>query len=381
MSNLPNNRLVTVNFARNDKFPSKEGFGIPAIITTLSVTDEVDADNRGKRYATYDDVIADWDETSSVAKAALKGFSMRPAPIAIVVAHVEASALTSDANFVAQMNIVKAQAPTFYGVSITAELRDHAYIDGLIDWTEAQNAAFAAIDTNDANIKNSADTTNVAARNKTTKEQTAIFAHHDVEEYLGIQALCYMGSRNFDTANSAYTLHAKNFRGASPADEYTAAEVDAITGFVPQLGQNSTQGHCANTYVKFADLNMLVYGSTLKPNVFIDEIHFTHWAIARAQEAMIEVLANNDVVPYDEEGATMLRAAVEGVMDTAYNAGNIAKVENESGGIEAAYEVTSQPVNQVTEQTRKNRIAPKVTARFRYRGSMHYVIVDIFMQF
>jgi hypothetical protein len=138
----------------------------------------------------------------------------------------------------------------------------------------------------------------------------------------------------------------------------------------------------ANTYIDIGDRNFVAEGSTLTPNVFIDEIHATVWIIFRTEEETLGVLLNNQRVPYTDAGMETLASGARTVMRMADRAGLIAQDFNpETGDYEPAVEFQIPSVFDVPESQRVARIAPDIRVRFRYSGAVHYTTIHYTMTF
>jgi hypothetical protein len=230
-------------------------------------------------------------------------------------------------------------------------------------------------------MQNPADTANIAARFKGTVDRTAVFYHTSAAEYPAIALASYMSTRNFDDAESAYTAKFKYLSSVAAVNIGSAA-VTAVTGFTPGVGQSVTAGHCANTYVDIGGRNFVVEGSTLTPNVFLDEIHATDWIIARTEEETLGILLNNARVKFDDSGMQQLAGGPRMVMQQASRSGLIAEDLNpETGEYEPAVQITVPSVFSVPASQRKARIAPAISVRFRYAGAVHYTTINYFMTF
>lgn len=384
MAKLPYSRVVKVNLTRNDNFPTRRGFGTQLILTHSSVAGQVDGTKRTKLYASLEEVEADFSASTSVYKAALSAFSQNPRPIRLKVGYaatpVGADDAAKKADFITSLGAIAAYDQAFYQITLDAALRDQPYLDGLVEWVEAQ-PKIAMIDSNDAGHENPANTTSISARHKGTVERTAVFYHTDANEYLAASMAAYMSTRVFDDEDSAYTLKFKKAPGVSAIDRGSAA-VTAITGFQEQLGQSESSGHCANTYIDIGDQDFLVEGSTLSQNVFVDEIHATDYIIARTEEEVLALYLNNARIPYTDAGMQQLASCARTVMNLAIRAGLIAKDRNPTtGNYEPAVVYSVPSVFDVPESQRKARIAPAITVRFRYAGAVHYTTINYFMSF
>jgi hypothetical protein len=380
MAVLPYSRVVDVSLSRNDAFPSRRGFGTQLIITTETVSGEVDASNRTKLYGSMDEVADDWASTTSAYKAALSAFSQNPRPRQIKIGHVADDGTLTSSELQAQLDLLYAADSDWYFLTIGDDLRDVTATVGIATWVQAKNK-LAIIDSNDADTEDPADTACFAAANKGDFDRTGVFYHTNPALYPAASLAAYMQTRNFDDANTAYTAKFKNLPGISAVNIGSAA-VTAVTGYTPGVGQSTTAGHCANTYIDIGSRNFVVEGSTLTPNVFLDEIHATDWIISRTEEEALGILLNNDRVRFDDTGMQMLAGAVRTVMQQATRAGLVANdLDPETGNYEPAVQITVPSVFDVPESQRKARVAPAIECRFRYAGAVHYTVVRYSMTF
>lgn len=380
MAKLPYSRVVNVNLTRSDAFPSRRGFGIPLILTTTAVAGILDATHRTKVYGTIEEVAADHIASTEVYKAAEAAFSQNPRPLQIKVGF--ATFVPADgtaAELKTQLDAIVASDADWYWLTILPAMRDKASLDGLVEWVEAQ-PKLAIIDSN-AVAMQAVETTTIAGRNKGEFVRTAVFYHDDATEYPGIALAAVLGTRNFDQADSAYTAKFKKLQGIGPVNLGSAA-VQAITGFVPALGQSIAAGNMANTYIDIGGQFFVVEGSTLTPNVFIDEIHATDWIIARTEEETLGILLNNDRIPYTDAGMETLASGARTVMRMADRAGLVANDLDPSTGLYAPAVVFTIPsVFDVPESQRKSRVAPEIQIDFRYAGAVHYTTINYRMRF
>ena len=230
-------------------------------------------------------------------------------------------------------------------------------------------------------METQSDVTSVAGRNKGQFDRTAIFYHDDAFQYPGLSLAALLGTFNFDQADSAYTAKFKKLRGIPHVNKGSAA-IQAITGFTPALGQAIETGALANTFVDIGGQYFVVEGSTLMPNVFIDEIHATDWIIARTEEETLSILLNNARIPYTDAGMEQLASGARAVMRMADRAGLIANdLDPETGDYLPSVIFTIPSVFDVPASQRKARIAPEIKVEFRYAGAVHYSTINYRMTF
>lgn len=380
MATLPYSRVVNVTLTRNSAFPDKRGFGVALFLTSDSAVGELDASNLTKVYATIEEVKADFATTTDFYKAANAAFSQNPKPIQIKAGWYNSATVDDAPKMKTALDALYEADNQWYWLCVETSLRDTVMLNGVIEWIETKNK-IAVLDSNDANTKTASDTTCVAARHKNTVERTAVFYHDTAAEHCAFALAASLGTRNFDNADGHYTAKFKNIKGVSAINAGSAA-VQAITGFTPALGQSTAAGHMANTYINIGGKNFVTEGSTLTPNVFIDEIHSSDWIVARTEEEILGILLNNDAIPYTDQGMDMLASSIRTVMQLAVRTGIVAKDINETTGLyEAAYTITVPSVFDVAESQRKTRVAPAITVRFRYAGAVHYTTVNYNMTF
>lgn len=380
MATLPYSRVVNVNLSRNDAFPSRRGFGTVLFLTSQEVPGVLDATRRTKLYGSDDEVKVDFDSTDEAYKAALAAFSQNPRPTTFKVGFYDASTGMTAADLQDELDAIYSYDQDWYFITIESQLRDSAELDGLISWTQAK-PKLALLDSNDVNTEDPADTTSVAARNKGIFDRTGVFYHNVPAEYPAVALAAYMSTRIFDNANSAYTAKFKKLEGISNVN-IDSSKLTAVTGFTPGLGQSLSAGHMANAHINIGGRLFAVEGSTLTPNVFLDEIHATDWIIARTEEEALGILLNNARVPFTDAGLQTIASAPRTVMQVASRAGLVADDLNPtSGAYEAAVVITVPSVFDVPESQRKARIAPAIQVRFRYAGAIHYVTINYQMTF
>lgn len=374
MANLPYTRVVNVNLTRLDNFPSRRGFGVPLILSSVvsDVTTDVAAATPVKTYGTMQEVAADWGVATEAYKIANTIFSQNPTPLQIKIGYCDSTAAT------AGMDLIEAYDDGWYSLVTEAAFKTAALGNELATWIEAR-AKILLLLSDDANIENAADATNVAAVLKAANfTRSAVFYVTDMDDHLHAATAAYMATRNFDDANSAYTMKFKEFAGIPTLDRGSAV-VQAITGFVPGTGLDGAQGHFANCYVNIGGAQFLVEGS-MADGGFLDEMHFQDWIVARTQEELLGIFTTNASIPYTDVGINTLVQGVQAVMGRAKAAGLVAPYANANGDT-VDWELTVPRVSTVAASQRRQRIAPAIQATFRYAGAVHYATVSYEMRF
>lgn len=377
MAVLPATRFVDVTVSRQDNFPTIRGFGTPLIVTD-EVNDAVTQSVRTKAYFSMEEVAADWEDTDEAYKVANVMFSQNPKPISVKIGYRHLPE-TTPPTLTSELDAIRAYDNDWYQLVFTNHIRGVAADeDAAIVWTESKNKILF-LGSVDPLLENLADTTNVAARNKGEYDRTAVFYNAVAGEYLEAAVAAYTATRNFDRPDSAYTAKFKRMRGVSALNKGSAV-VQTITGFVPPTGLSTASGHYANVFINVSGALCVAEGNVLS-GAFIDEIHASDWLIARTQEELIGILANNDRVPMTDPGVEILASGVRAVMNRAVSAGLIADDRDDEGNLVPAYEVTPTRVRNISAAQRRQRIAPPIAGKFRYSGACHYSTVAFSMTF
>ena len=377
---LPISRTVNVTVSKNTSFAARRGFGVPLFLTSIEAPGQLDAANLTKTYGSLEEVAVDFSTATPFYLAAQLAFSQNPRPLQIKAGFYDASGTVDAASLQAAITDIISADSDFYWLSVEPSLRDTAAVDGLVAWTESQNKIFL-LDTHDPLTLDPNDDTNVSARHKGTIERTASFYHSDSNISPAFAYAASLGTRNFDQAASAYTGKFKRINGI-PAVNVSSAEVQAITGFVPEIGQDAAQGHLANTYTNVGGQNFVSEGSTLSPNVFIDEIHASDWQQLRTEEALLDILLNAERIPFTDQGMQQLADAPRQVTAIARQAGIIAEdINPETGEFQSSVIITVPSVFDISESQRKNRIAPAIRVDVRYAGAVHYATTNYSITF
>lgn len=217
MARLPISRVVDVTLTRQDRFATTRGFGVALILTT-DASGPLDASTRTRVYGSMQEVEADWGATTEPYKAALAVFSQNPSPRQLKIGYVDAGVLDDPASptITEELDALYAADPDWYWLTTTREFRDTAILDDIFAWTDAR-PLLCIVDSNDALMEDPTDTTNVAARNKMTRERAGVFYHTDATVYPAAALIGYCARRNIDEANSAYTAKFKRLSASRPS--------------------------------------------------------------------------------------------------------------------------------------------------------------------
>ncbi len=375
---LPYSRTLLVRVSRNDAFPARRGFGIMLFLTSQEVTGKLDPTHRTKAYSTLEEVAADFSTSDQAYKAALVAFGQDPRPVMFKVGFVNTA---TGFDMLTELGAIYSADQQWYWITHEAGWRDQVAIqEAILQYAQA-NEKFAMLDSNTATMKTQNNTNNIASKNKGLYDRGAVWWHSDATQYPAVAAAASFGTYNFDQPDAAYTGKFKKLEGIPPVN-VNSNDIAVITGFLPKVGQSVAAGHMANTVVDIGGQYHTQEGSTLTPNVFIDEIHAADYIKARTEEELFGILLNNKRIPFTDQGMQLLASAPRTVMSLARRAGLVADdLDPITGKYKPAVIFDVPSVFDIPESQRKSRIAPSIRVKFRYAGAVHYATIDIKMTF
>jgi len=388
MASLPYTRIVNATLTKLDNFPTREGFGTPLIISDIVsdvVAAAVDASTPVKAYGSLDEIAVDWGSDTGVYAAAQDIYQQDITPIQIKVGYVlptTALTITAGLDAIEQFdNNFYWGLPAAAAASGVAAWHDNVtLLTAMVDWFETKSKILGIL-SNDANTESKSDTSTIAYFTKNSNYARTFVAYHDDatgESSLHALIAAYGATRNLDDADSSYTMNFKPFNGIAAVDKGSAA-VQAVTGFVPGLGLDDTEGHMATTYINIGGVNMTHTGS-MSDGGFIDEKHFEDWLIARTQEEVVALFTNSAKVPYTDKGFDQVVQAVQRVLNRALTNGSIAEFEDVNGDIRN-WLISVPRVASIAASQRRQRIMPTIAVKFRYAGAIHYTTINYTMAF
>ena len=379
MASLPYSRVVNVSLTRKDSFPTIAGFGTILVLTSKEIAGKLDATKRTRSYGSIDDVATDFDVADDFYKQALVAFAQNPRPLTLKAGFYDDTGI-DETELAAELLAISAFDDDFYWVIIPAAMRDAVYLSALTSWIAARPKQ-AIIDTNLAALKTASTATGYVVSLKNLTERISTFYHSDATQYPAIALAAVLSSKNFDNPNTAYTAKFQKLLGV-PAAELNSTEVQAVTGFTPGTGQAVTTGHLCNTLINIGGQIFVVEGSTMTPNLFIDQIHASDWIVARTNEAILAVYLNNDRIPFSDLGLDQIASGPKDVMEVAKRAGIVKREVNDlTGEYEQNIRINIPAISTLTDAQVASRVAPAITLQFKYAGAVHYSTIKFIMEF
>jgi len=355
---LPFSMVVDVATTKNTNFPAKKSF---QTLLILSLSD--DATKRAKvwEFASYKEVV-EAEATEEIKEALAVVFSQDVVPASVKVAYIDATATLEE-----ELNRISSIDSNFVFLAICDDvvLSDIEKGKAIASWGGANNKIVGMTDMNVNALDVNADSLTKTIKDMNYNRAFTVYASNNDEKYSMFGVMAYMATRNFDNKDSFYTTKFKKFNGVQ-ATQLTTSEYKGLTGFVPGQGADKTVGNLGNVFTYVGDRAIFAEGLTASGELMSVE-HAMLWLEYTIAYEVMNVFANNDVVPYTNKGIGMIVSAVKLSLDLAKEAGIL---------VEGEYSVSAADALSVPESRRANHIAPPVQWSGRLSGAIHYASVD-----
>jgi hypothetical protein len=257
------------------------------------------------------------------------------------------SDVTTDPGIATDLAAIRTYDADWYGLAI--DLNSKAITTAAANWAETQLMLFAS-NTSDSAVFDSASTTDVAYTLKAlTLGRTLIyFSYQTTQDYSGVAAFAERSTHDPGTKGAGGTWHAKVLTGR-PADALT-----------PTMKAN-LRAKNVNTFIATANRNHTLDGKVIGGE-WADKVRFLDWFGIRLQERVATAELNNDVIPYDDRGISIMLGEVNAMLAIGIAA----------EGIVAGTETSSAPLSAaVSSADRAARTLNNVAFGFRIAGAIH----------
>lgn len=347
---------VDVTITRATRAPTQQDFGVLLFISENTAAPLVTSITK---FTSMNGVAAVYNASSEVYKAAQAYYSQSPRPIDFWVGLVSDALWTADVG-ADIMDALYAVDPAFFAFALDKSTRDTTVVAEYADWAQA-NDRVLFYTSNDAQCKNSLDTTNVLYEVKQGGISNA-YGHYSSHgnEYPEVAAFAILATTSYRGKNTVKTLKFKDLVGITP-ESIDVNDLSAIKGF---------QG---NVFYEVAGIRMCDEGRTGVLNTFIDTVINTY---ALADEIRTRVFGHLARVPtkvaLTEPGVAEIKANAEGGLIQFRENGFLAEqIDPVTGDIIPAYEITSLPVALLSEADKAARISPDIQFVAREAGAWH----------
>jgi len=360
---LPFDMVVDVNIKVASNYPAKKSF---QTLLILAHSDDVAQREKVSEYSRYSDAVDDG-ATNTITDILAVIFSQQERAKFVKVAYIDKNAdLESELNRISNID----RSFVFMGVADEITESDIEKGNSIALWGNTNKKIVGLLDKSETALDINQDSLTRKLMLMNYNRVFSMFACREEEQNSIFAGLGYCASRNFDNPKSFYTLKFKSF-SAVEATPLSITEFKNLTGFVPGQGLDKSVGNLGNVYTYTGDRTFFHEGNTASGELISVE-HGLLWLEYTIQYEIMNVFANNDVVPYTNKGVGMMIGALELSLKKAVTAGLIA---NDFTG-EKPYTISVSDVNNVAESRRANHIAPAIRWSARLAGAIHYSSID-----
>ena len=249
-----------------------------------------------------------------------------------------------------------ANDPDFYGVAMAS--RTDSDILAMAQWCEANEKLFGTCVSGSA-VLDGSDNTDIASQLMLGNYyRTFSFYHTDSTDFPEVAVM----SRCFTAVPGSETWALKRLAGVS---------VDLLT----EAQFNVLKAKNVNTFERFRNLSLTQIGK-VAAGEWIDVIRFRDWLAEEIKVNVLNVLVNNEKVPYTDAGIAIVEGAIRQSLRQGQLNGGIAPVEyDENGDKNLGYTVTVPLAANISANQKATRILEGVTFTARLSGAIH--VVDI----
>ena len=244
--------------------------------------------------------------------------------------------------------------PDFYGIAMAS--RTDSDILAMAAWAEANEKLFGTC-VEGTDVLDGSDNTDIASQLMLNNYyRTFCFYHEDTSDYPEVAVM----SRCFTAVPGSETWSLKRLAGV---------KVDPLTEtqFIVLKAKN------VNTFEKFRNLSLTQTGK-VSAGEWIDVIRFRDWLAEEIKVNVLNVLVNNEKVPYTDAGIAIIEGAIRQSLRQGQVNGGIAPVEyDENGDKNLGYTVTVPLAANISANQKATRILEGVSFTARLSGAIHVV--------
>ena len=252
------------------------------------------------------------------------------------------------------MSACVAYDPDFYGVAMAS--RTDADILAMAQWAEANEKLFGTCVSGSA-VLDGSDNTDIASQLMLNNYyRTFSFYHEDTADYPEVGVM----SRCFTAVPGSETWANKKLAGV---------KVDPLTEtqFIVLRNKN------VNTFERFRNMSLTQTGK-VSAGEWIDVIRFRDWLAEEIKVNVLNVIVNNEKVPYTDPGIAIIEGAIRQSLRQGQVNGGIAPVEyDEDGNKNLGYTVEVPLASNISPNQKASRILTDVKFTARLSGAIHVV--------
>jgi len=366
MAEIPVSTIVNVSITTTPVAPSRAGFGTLLLVTQeagVIGTDEV------RTYASIDEVVDDWADTTEVYAAATTYFSQSPRPTTLAVGYWDVT--TGDPETVEEALNRFNDLADWYAFAFTKETRDNSDVEDASAWAEARVKQLFTT-TNDATaiVSGSGGMSDIAYTLNALEYRRTFVIYQDVaevDEYPEVSAFARAATTVFSNGtDTVITLKFKQLPGITPV---------ALTS--AQLNILKAKG--CNAYVTIGGVNILTEGIMVAGvGVYQDAVHGIDWLQNAIETNVYAYLVTRTTkVPLTDAGAASIEQQVINALEESVRNGLVAPGTTTDGVfLSKGYTTSVGKVADLDISSRQQRICPPISFTAIGAGAIHSVQIS-----
>ena len=327
-----------VNVAKETRPISQKGFGLILILGT----------SKEHPYTTYNeisDVAKDFGVDTKEYKIASRLFQQNPKPSQISIAGKAYSEVDTPEVLVSALEKIVESNNEWYFLTSTENKDD--VVEAISSWIDTQEKLYFTT------------TQNLDLSKRLESENTVVMYHNDEEAYIAEGLTAIGATRDV----GGITFKFKTVIGVKECD-ITSTDLKIL---------HESNGF---SYIKKFGVLQTTEGITTSGE-YIDVVMASHFIKAKAEEKIAMLAVNNDKIPYDNRGISMLISALEETFKEGVRLGAILTDENGNG----VYEVKALTREELPDNDIANRIYSSIKGTAKLSGAIHSGNLNIILTY
>lgn len=342
MSDL--DRIINIQIDRQTKAVSQKGFGVALFLGPVG--EKPGAQTTRTREYTNEDFGDDFSAGDLLFEALTDYFSQSLVPEKAIVGYIEGVETVDEA-----LDAIRVENDDWYALIMTSRTLADQEAGAAYVRTLRKIAGFAS---DDANMKDSGDTDNLAYNLNNTNESRAYSLFNEKAEVTTEKRYpdaAWMG-RVLPALPGSITWKFKNLAGQTAS---------VLSG----TERTTLRDRKSNYYNEVGGVDIMEEG-WMADGGFIDEVRGVDWIHARMQEEIFARLVNAPKIPYTNQGIDVVVDAMDVVLRRAVN----------QGIIQDGYTITRPNLADISFNDRASRILPDIKFEALLQGAIHEIKIN-----
>jgi hypothetical protein len=382
MANLDLKPIVRVDINLSLKAAARKGFNLALIVGDSNV---ITTTERVRVYTQPAQLLTDgFSNASAEYKAALLYFSQHPEPDKLAVGVIDTGNGETWADALAACRAANSEWYVFIPLGATDS--DVITLAPLVEAASPSSVMFYTTNTSDVLQPTYDESTPPERIDDVFMTLKANLYRRSMGYYCGTagtdSAAAWAGvamGLNSGTADSMFTMAYKSAVGITP-DDLTETQVEYVAG------SRSTTGNNGNVYIQRSEEYNLLQQGFMADKTSFDEVLGLDVLKNNIQLNVMDLLSHSRKIPYTEPGMVMIENVIAQACEASVTMGFIApgkwtgdKCLKLTYGdyLPKGYIIQHEPVDDVQQAQKDNRIAPPIYVCCKLAGAIEYVTIEI----